>query len=302
MQSYDREGWSYLTELHKFVDGGMTDTRFIDAVSGIVNRGCHNPPCATGNVDGAHVRSENFKKVLKAFKEEPSIPVPPPEPESVPQQIESQVVGTDSSVSSTSIQLSSWSPLTSELIHFQDIIEDSVLSYSNLQGIKIQSQTYTFEKLMHSLTYAIDSGYSGGQKFYTHDTNVKYGMVNLAAFLAQAMTESIQYDACEEFHLDSIGTKYAISNSCGQFGNNYQDYDCDGWDGVMECPVASDMSIEAVGGGKYHHQRPHFYCRSKADEPFTGLFDTDSSAVVNDVPYPNSAGRTNVEGCCFWGR
>ena len=155
---------------------------------------------------------------------------------------------------------------------------------------------------MHSLTYAIDSGYHDEHKFYTHDTNVKYGMVNLAAFLAQSMTESIQYDACEEFHLDSTGTKYAISNSCGQFGNNYQDYDCDGWDGVMECPVASDMRIEAVSGGKYNNQRPHFYCRSKADEPFTGLFDTESSAVVNDVPYPNSAGRTNVEGCCFWGR
>jgi hypothetical protein len=42
----------------------MTDHGFIDAVSGIVNRGCHDPPCATGAVDGAHERSHNFNKVL----------------------------------------------------------------------------------------------------------------------------------------------------------------------------------------------------------------------------------------------
>jgi len=43
VQSYNEGGWDYTTELHKFVDGGMSGTAFIDAVSGIVNRGCHNP-------------------------------------------------------------------------------------------------------------------------------------------------------------------------------------------------------------------------------------------------------------------
>jgi hypothetical protein len=43
VQSYDKGGWDYITELRKFVDGGMTGTSFIDGVSGIVNRGCHNP-------------------------------------------------------------------------------------------------------------------------------------------------------------------------------------------------------------------------------------------------------------------
>ena len=33
-----------MDKLHKFVDTGMVDTKgFIDSVSGIVNRGCHNP-------------------------------------------------------------------------------------------------------------------------------------------------------------------------------------------------------------------------------------------------------------------
>jgi hypothetical protein len=43
VENYDVGGWNYLDRLHKFVDGGRIDRSFIDAVSGIVNRGCHNP-------------------------------------------------------------------------------------------------------------------------------------------------------------------------------------------------------------------------------------------------------------------
>jgi hypothetical protein len=45
----------------------MTGNGFIDAVSGIVNRGCHNPPCGTGPLDGGMERADNFKKVLLAL-------------------------------------------------------------------------------------------------------------------------------------------------------------------------------------------------------------------------------------------
>ena len=67
LQSYNVGGWDYITELKKYVDNGMADNSFIDAVSGIVNRGCHNPPCAAGPVDGGFERSENFKKVLSTI-------------------------------------------------------------------------------------------------------------------------------------------------------------------------------------------------------------------------------------------
>ena len=43
VQTYNEGGWDYTTELRKFVEGGMIGTSFIDSVSGIVNRGCHNP-------------------------------------------------------------------------------------------------------------------------------------------------------------------------------------------------------------------------------------------------------------------
>ena len=67
LQGYNVGGWDYITELKKFVDTGMSGNYFVDAVSGIVNRGCHNPPCATGDVDGKADRSSNFYKVLTAF-------------------------------------------------------------------------------------------------------------------------------------------------------------------------------------------------------------------------------------------
>lgn len=67
VQNYTKNTWSYLPQLKKFVDGGMTDGAFIDSVSGIVNRGCYDPPCGTGPLDGAAERADNFKKVLKAF-------------------------------------------------------------------------------------------------------------------------------------------------------------------------------------------------------------------------------------------
>ena len=49
VQSYNKGGWDYLTELRKFVEGGMIGTGFIDSVSGIVNRGCHNPVSQGGH-------------------------------------------------------------------------------------------------------------------------------------------------------------------------------------------------------------------------------------------------------------
>ena len=72
VQSYDSNGWNYLTELKKFVDDGnlnkpITDSGFIHAVSGIVNRGCHNPPCGTGDLLKGVERAVNFCSALNVF-------------------------------------------------------------------------------------------------------------------------------------------------------------------------------------------------------------------------------------------
>jgi len=73
-----KDGWDYLAELKNWVDGGMNvvDTNFIDGASGIVNRGCHNPPnCGTGDLHGGPERVTNFKSVLKAMGYSTSITV-----------------------------------------------------------------------------------------------------------------------------------------------------------------------------------------------------------------------------------
>ena len=71
VQSYESNGWNYMDELHAYVDRGFEDTvhghSFIDSVSGIVNRGCHNPPCQSGGVDGGAERALNFENVMKSF-------------------------------------------------------------------------------------------------------------------------------------------------------------------------------------------------------------------------------------------
>lgn len=70
----------------------------------------------------------------------------------------------------------------------------------------------------------------GNRFLYMGEDNVPnghhYGLVNIAAFLAQAMKETIRYNACDENSWDQPGGKYALSNACGQLGQSYQDYSC----------------------------------------------------------------------------
>jgi hypothetical protein len=48
VQTYDASDWNYMDELRSFVSGGIIDDAFINAVSGIVNHGCHDPPRPNG--------------------------------------------------------------------------------------------------------------------------------------------------------------------------------------------------------------------------------------------------------------
>jgi len=69
VQPYDVRGWNYINELTAWVDNGMdlNDHSFIDAVSGIVNRGCHDPPCGTGALHAREERRKNFAEVMRAM-------------------------------------------------------------------------------------------------------------------------------------------------------------------------------------------------------------------------------------------
>ena len=73
LQSYNVAGTTYIDDLKQYVDSGRANSfndanSFIDAVSAIVNRGCHDPPCATGDVVGKADRATNFYKVLSEYR------------------------------------------------------------------------------------------------------------------------------------------------------------------------------------------------------------------------------------------
>lgn len=58
--------WNYHDELKAYVDGGMVGTKFVDAVSGIVNRGCPDDACpVSGKVHAIAERRANFNLVLQ---------------------------------------------------------------------------------------------------------------------------------------------------------------------------------------------------------------------------------------------
>jgi len=158
-----------------------------------------------------------------------------------------------------------------------------------------------------------------GKFFYMGDDTDKgheYGLINIAAFLAQCKKETIQYDACD-------ANSYPISNSCGQLEQDYQDYHCSPKEAHMECPLDPNMRITAATNANWWGAPAPFKCGPKSVYPSMGYWDylfecdtpwtdppgmcTDSEGQQggrenNDAPHPNANGRTDVEGCCWWGR
>ena len=65
----------------------------------------------------------------------------------------------------------------------------------------IPSSVYRYDDFKESLHVMATEGVAG-KKFYIGESDVTnghvYGLVNIAAFLAQSMKETIQYDACDE--------------------------------------------------------------------------------------------------------
>lgn len=72
VQTYDDvdAGWNYMDELKRFVDDGMVDNSFINGVTNIVKRKCHDDSCwdrwqldEDYNVD-EDIRKENFRRII----------------------------------------------------------------------------------------------------------------------------------------------------------------------------------------------------------------------------------------------
>ena len=181
-----------------------------------------------------------------------------------------------------------------------------MLSYPSLKGDATPSDIYTFDTLVQSVATAYEIGYVG-KSFYlgpkydaTSDESsldLRYALVNIAAFLAQSQSEGISMNACDEWHSDSVDEMYQMSNACGQFGRNYQESCFSYADKEMECPVVENMKAEAVLSGKYVDSlfefRPNLYCGP--DQEYTGAYDP-STGFYKNGPRANQNGRTDVKG------
>jgi len=155
-------------------------------------------------------------------------------------------------------------------------------------------------------------------------TSIVYGLVNIAAYLSQAMADSIIHDSCDELNIQHIPAdnednrglddgndeyRFPISNACGSNGRNYQDEQCLlAEDSNYDCMAqlnADDMKSMEVHGtsrGQWGGAPGPFYCGPKSIYGKTGFWDSREGREVDVVPTPNDFGRTDVEGCCWWGR
>jgi len=182
--------------------------------------------------------------------------------------------------------------------------------------------------VMTEHTLATSPFFLGGFGTQSNQEAVLYGLVNVAAFLSQSMAESIKYDTCDEANWDFVNNYYPLSNACGQGGLSYQDLHCNEDEMHMECPVRNDMMLTATTpakwlGGADGAPGP-LYCAPKSfDQPYTGVWDhlykcnrpqedppevcdvyegQQAGRYDNSFPAGNSASRSDVEGCCWWGR
>jgi len=205
-------------------------------------------------------------------------------------------------------------------------IDGSIFLY---QG-KEPSTVYRYEGFISGLRIMVEDGVAK-KHFYLGDGSPNghlYGLANIAAFLGQSMKETIQYDACDENNWDYLaggagGVVYPLSNACGQLEQDYQDYHCPEHERHMECEVDSKMSLTGTTHAKWYGAPGPFFCGPKSEYEQTGIWDhtyacndpwanpprscdvyegQKAGRYDNSRAVANRNGRTDVEGCCWWGR
>jgi len=182
-------------------------------------------------------------------------------------------------------------------------MEQHVLkSYTANGGTAYPSIRYNFDGFMQSLQIMANDGFGADFKFMLWDRDrdkFRLGLVNVAAFLAQATVEAIHEDTCDELNWQQVAGRYAISNSCGQEGRSYQHETC----GMYSCIMDPNMEVTSVSSANQVRAPPPMECRPGSGTNFyAGYWDTSTGTEIKNTPYSNTAGRIDIEGCCYWGR
>jgi len=285
VQTYDDgKGWNYMKELKKFVDTGLYNLEFVNATSGIVTQGCHDPPCsgAKSSINGGlgalevrlkEERSNNFLQALLALG-----------------------AGGEKALVRA---------LTNFVSERKEKVNSEILQSQTPEGQLYPSYRYQLSDFLSALTKISRDGVAG-KKFYVGEPTVargvRYGIVNMVMFLAQSYKEAIQYDACDENNWSMVNGRFPLSNSCGQLDMSYQDMHCQEEEAHMECPVKPEMEQYALTSALWFQAPGPFKCGPKSKFPTTGYWDYDAGKENNEDAYANERGRVDVEGCCWWGR
>mmetsp|Transcript_37135 Transcript_37135/g.88874 ORF Transcript_37135/g.88874 Transcript_37135/m.88874 type:complete len:600 (-) Transcript_37135:746-2545(-) len=189
----------------------------------------------------------------------------------------------------------------------RDLIEAQVL-VSNRFGIPTPSKRYKFDRLVRALQLLAVDGFGAPIKFNLWHDNLDmyvYGLVNLAAFLANAMVESIDQDTCSEINWQDTQGRYALSNACGQESRSYQDEVCEDprTKDTFSCPVLEDMVMNSDDVAEGDRVAPPLKCKpGEGIQDQSGYWDSNSNVLNDKTAYSNDLGRTDLQGCCWWGR
>ena len=71
----------------------------------------------------------------------------------------------------------------------------------------------------------------------------------------------------------------------------------------MQCRVDPDLRLQATTSPGFPDAPPGLSCQPRSTaESYTGYWDVGKGRAVTLFPYKNAFGRSDVEGCCFWGR
>lgn len=151
------------------------------------------------------------------------------------------------------------------------------------------------------------------------------GLLNLSLFLGQAMEETILYDVCDENSWDRVNHItgegynfqnpqadagdfwYPATNACGQLKQDYSSYSCPADEKHYECPLDPEMALQATTHAEWWGAPPPLQCgpnvKATSHNALVKDYSKDSlCGPNNDQPCPNTAGKTNLTNCCWWGR
>jgi len=160
---------------------------FVDATSGLVNRGCAKTTCAAGDVHNVKERRKNAIIVKNNLLKAVNMQSPP----------------------NTILELLSNSTSLSD-----DFTKNILQTLS--PGI-VQVYTYDAFKSALKIVIAKTAGGEGGidgEIFYT-GTDLNTSIINISAFLGQCMQETIQYGACDENNWSSGYADRCAGGTCG---------------------------------------------------------------------------------------